>query len=185
MRYRSTLAVALAVLATAGLGAQTSSPPAPDRLEAGATFDIASYRHSGLVSPFLGGSASVLAVTRYAESGDVAVDGAAGVRTGVLANVLGPGDVAATLVPIEGVQRTAIMFGDRYGITFALRFGTVVHFEPGWQPVFGFSMAAHIGNRIVLLPWLALDLGASAMHVTPRGIDVSVLASHIGLTTLP
>jgi len=178
------LLVALSVLAATGVGAQTASPLAPDRIEAGASFDIASYRSSGLVSPFLGGSASVVAVSRYFDADGLAVDGGAGVRTGALWNVLGPGDVAATLVPVEGVQRTTMMFNDRYGITFALRFGTVIHFEPGWSPVFGFSIAAEVGNRIQLLPWLALDVSASAMHITPRGVDVSVLSSHIGLTTL-
>ncbi|MFW6292894.1 MAG: hypothetical protein ACOC7V_11290 [Spirochaetota bacterium] len=185
MRYRSILLIVLAILAGTSAGAESTARLAADRIEAGASLDIASYRHSGLVSPFLGGSASVLAVGRHVESGEIAVDGGVGVRVGALSNLLGAGDVASTVVPLEGVQRTAVMFGDRYGITFELRFGTVVHFEPGWQPVFGFSMAAQIGNRIVLLPWLALDLGASAMHVTPRGVDVSVLASHIGLTTLP
>lgn len=185
MRYRFVLVIAVALLAGTGAAAQSHNGLAPDRIEAGATFDIASYRYSGLVSPFLGGSANVLAVSRYVDSNGVTVDGGVGVRTGALSNVLGSGDVAATLVPVEALQRTAVMFGDRYGVTFALRFGTVVHFEPGFEPVFGFSIAAEIGNRIRLLPWLALDLAASAMHVTPRGVDVSILASHIGLTALP
>jgi hypothetical protein len=158
--------------------------PAIDRIEVGATFHIASYRYSGLVSPFLGGSARALAVWRYVDTGRIAVDGGLGAQTGAFSNLLGSGDVASTLVPMEAVQRTTVMFNGRYGISFALRLGTVAHLEPGWAPTLGFSIAAEVGNRIQLLPWLALDLTASAMHISPRGVDVSVLASHIGVTML-
>lgn len=185
MRYHLALVFALTVFPSAMVCAQAAASPPVYRVEAGATFDIASYRYSGLVSPFLGGTARVLAVSRYFDKGNIALDGGAGIQAGALRNLLGTGDVASTLVPVEGIQRTAVMFNDLYGVFFALRFGTVIHLEPGWRPTFGFSIAAEVGNRIKLLPWLALDLSASAMHISPRGVDVSVLASHIGLTTLP
>jgi len=68
------LVVALSVLAATGVGAQTASPLAPDRIEAGASFDRASYCSSGLASPFLGESASVAAVSRYLDADGLAVD---------------------------------------------------------------------------------------------------------------
>ncbi len=185
MRYHLALIITLVVFPPAVTYAQAASSPAICRIEAGATFDIASYRYSGLVSPFLGGTARVLTVSRYLDNGSVTLDGGVGVQAGTLRNLLGTGDVSSTLIPVEGVQRTTVMFSDRYGIFLALRFGTVIHLEPGWSPTFGFSIAAEVGNRIKLLPWLALDLSASAAHISPRGMDVSVLTSHIGLTTLP
>ncbi len=148
-------------------------------------FDAASYRYAGVVGPYLGGSVRALRTVRYWDAPGIAIDGSVGAGAALLANVLGPGDLAARIVPVQGEQRTTIMLGDRYGIWLSLRFGTLIHFEPGWTPVFAFAISAELGNRLQLLPWLAVDLSASATHATPRGIDVSMIASHVGLSVRP
>lgn len=155
--------------------------PPPNKLEAGAHLAMDSYRYGGLVSPFLGTIVETAWTTTYLHEGDVAIDGAVGLRTGYLHNLLGSGDVGAALVPLEVQQQTTVRFRDRYALSLALGSGTLVHLEPGRDPVWGFAISAGLGNRLRILPWLDLSLAVSLTHATPRGVDVTIVSSRVGL----
>ena len=145
------------------------------------TLEIASYRYAGLVAPFLGPSVRVGWQTSYARWTDAKLAGTVSLRSGYLQNLLGTGGASLVLIPIEVEQRTTARFGDRYELFVTLGSGVMLHVEPENATVPGFAVTAGAGNSIRVLPWMDLLLAIWTTHTTPRGVDVHVTGSSVGL----